>query len=587
MSHIRRRTKIVCTLGPAVNTPERLRELMRAGMDVARFNFSHGDHETHKRMFDMLCDARDELDLPVAAMLDTKGPEIRTGLMKDGRIELAANARLILTPEEVEGTPERISITHKTLAQDVREGGTILIDDGLIELTVEALRGGDIVCRVRNGGPVSDRKGINVPGVDLSMPYLSERDISDILFGVETGFDYIAASFVTSADDVLAVRRLLDSRQCHTIGIISKIESAKGVENIDAILRVSDGVMVARGDMGVEIPYEEVPVIQKALIKKALACGRVSITATQMLDSMTHKPRPTRAEATDVANAIYDGTSAVMLSGETAAGDYPIESVRSMSNITLRAEADINYRKRMGALDVAASRDLTHAIAHATCSIAHDLDAGAIITVTCSGYTARMTSSFRPAVPIIGCTPSPATYRLLSLSWGVIPVLMRQHDKGGDEMLTDAVQAARARALVNDGEIVVLTAGLPIGTPGTTNLIKVDVAGDVLANGHGIGKRSVTARLCVSSGEDDAFSRFTPGDILVVPRTDNDLLPLLRQASGIITEEGGANSHAAVVGLTLDIPVVVGVSDATMLLKNGVIIQLDAARGRVVRAKGN
>ncbi|MEG1849777.1 MAG: pyruvate kinase, partial [Oscillospiraceae bacterium] len=391
------------------------------------------------------------------------------------------------------------------------------------------------------------------------------------------------ASFVTGAEDVLSIRRLLESKHCHTMRIISKIESAKGVENIEEILRVSDGIMVARGDMGVEIPFEDVPVIQKSLIKQALAHGKVVITATQMLDSMTNRPRPTRAEAADVANAIYDGTSAVMLSGETAAGSYPIESVRAMAAIARRTEADINYRKRLGALDFAANGDITYAIAHATCSIAHDLGAGAILPVTYSGYTARMTSSFRPAVPIIACTPNLSTYRHLSLSWGVTPVLMRKHTGSGDEMLGEAVRLVHECGLLEDGEIVVLTAGVPIGIPGTTNLIKVDVVGDVLATGHGIGKASVTAPLCVARDEDEARARFHPGDILVVPSTDNSYLSLLREAGGVITEEAGANSHAAVVGLALDIPAVVGVSSATVLLKNGMTVQLDAARGRIGR----
>ncbi|MBC8574823.1 pyruvate kinase [Yanshouia hominis] len=579
-----RKTKIVCTLGPAVNSPEMIRRLLETGMNVARFNFSHGDHESHRKTFELFDSIRRELKNPAAAMLDTKGPEIRTGLMKDGKIFLEAGSPLVLTGEEAEGTPERISITHKTLYRDVRPGGTILIDDGLIELTVEEIAGTEIHCRVMNSGFVSNRKGINVPGADLSMPYLSEKDIADIHFGIEMGFDFIAASFVSSADDLLEVRRLLDSKNCHSIRIIAKIESAKALENIDDIIRLSDGIMVARGDLGVEIPYSEVPVAQKTLIRKAISRGKIVITATQMLESMTEKPRPTRAEATDVANAIYDGSSAVMLSGETAAGKYPIEAVRTMATIAQRAEGDIDYRKRLQNREPVSGGDLTYAVAHATCTMAHDLGAAAIIPVTCSGYTARMTSGFRPAVPIIACTPYESTYHHLSLSWGVTPVLMRECQNGSEEMLEQAIEAARTQGLLADGDMVVLTAGMPIGVPGTTNLIKVDVVGDVLATGHGIGGKSATARVCVAHDEEEAASRFRAGDILVVPQTTNGMMSFLRSASGIIIEEGGEESHGAVVGMTLDIPVLIGAQNATNLLKNGVSVTLDAATGRVYRA---
>lgn len=582
----KRKTKIVCTLGPAVSTPQMMRGLLRAGMDVARFNFSHADHDAHQAMFTLFDETRRELGIPAAAMLDTRGPEVRTGVMQGGKIRLEAGGRLILTPREVEGTPERIQISHPSLANDVQTGNLILIDDGLIALQVEEIRGDEIVCRVQNSGFVSNRKGINIPGVRLSMPYLSERDISDILFGVQLGFDYIAASFVTCAEDVLSVRRLLDSEKCRTIGIIAKIESASGVEQIDDILRVSDGIMVARGDLGVEIPFEEVPVVQKALIKKALSRCKTVITATQMLDSMTAKPRPTRAEAADVANAIYDGTSAVMLSGETAAGQYPLEAVEAMAAIALRAEHDINYKKRLEHLERSHNSDPTYAIAHATCTIADDLGAAAILPVTCSGYTARMISSFRPGVPIIGCTPSEATCRHLSLVWGVTPVLMDEHPVGGDEMLSEAVAAARARGLLEEGQTVVLTAGMPIGIPGTTNLIKVDMVGDVLATGRGIGKSSATGRLCVAATPEEALSRFRDGDILVIPKTEHALLALLRRASGIVAEEDGTGSHAAIIGLTLDIPTLIGVADATSLLRSGINARLDAARGRLIRTGG-
>lgn len=576
-----RKTKIVCTLGPAVSTPEMITALMQAGMNVARFNFSHADHVGHKKMFDIVDEIRNRLKLPVATLLDTKGPEIRTGVLAAGKIELKAGDTIILTTKELEGDASIVSISHKDLYKDVRIGTRILIDDGLIELSVEKIQGEEIHCQIINGGPLSNRKGINVPGIDLSMPYISEKDREDILFGIRTGFDYIAASFVTCAEDVLEIRKILGDNNCTTIKVIAKIESAKGVANIDEILRVADGIMVARGDLGVEIPTEEVPIVQKALIKKSLEHSKSVITATQMLDSMTNRPRPTRAEAGDVANAIYDGTSAVMLSGETANGLYPIEAVKTMATIAERTERDINYWRRLKDMDSPALPDITYAIAHATCTTAHDIKATAIISITQSGYTARMASSFRPGVKIIGCTPLISTYRHLGLSWGVEPVLMTHPITSSDELFEYSVNACRDAGMVSDGDLVVLSAGVPIGIPGTSNILKVHVVGDVIATGQGVGRGSVVAKLCVAKDEQQAKDRFRPGDILVIPKTSNAIMSLLRSACGIITEEPGLSSHAAVVGLTLDIPVIVGSANATLLLKNGVTAQIDAVRGVV------
>jgi pyruvate kinase len=470
-----RRTKIVCTLGPAVADEEKLIKLIESGCDVARFNFSHGDQQSHGKMYNMFDRARKAVNRPIAAMLDTRGPEVRTGLMEKDGVFLKAGSLLMLTPEEVLGTDRCIGINYKDLARDVAVGQTILIDDGLVAMTVEEISKDDLVCRVQNDGLIKDRKSVNIPGVILSIPYLGERDKKDLLLGIEMGFDFIAASFASEAQNVLDVRNFLNENGGSHVGIIAKIESARGVEKVDEILQIAEGLMIARGDLGVEIPYQDVPIVQKALIKKALAAGKISITATQMLESMVKKPRPTRAEAADVANAIYDGTGAVMLSGETAAGDYPIEAVRTMAVISLRTEEDINYRKRLQSLD-SLGGDMTYAIAHATCSIAHDLNAAAIVPVTHSGYTARMVSSFRPAVPIIGCTPIESTLRKLSLSWGVIPLKIEPHDVG-EEMLADAVASVFHAGLVPEGGTVVLTAGIPMGVPGTTNLIRVDIAG--------------------------------------------------------------------------------------------------------------
>jgi len=412
------------------------------------------------------------------------------------------------------------------------------------------------------------------------MPYISEKDKSDIIFGVKTGFDFIAASFARSADDIIQVRQILDSQNCHSIKIIAKIENAEGVSNIDDILRVSDGIMIARGDMGVEIPFEEVPVLQKKLIKKGYNCGKLVITATQMLDSMMKNPRPTRAEATDVANAIYDGTSAIMLSGETAAGAYPIESVKTMSLIAKRAENDIDYQKRFYRRDNISAPDVTNAISHATVTTAYDLGAAAIITVTQSGQTARMISKYRPEMQIIGCTSVETTYRQINMSWGVTPLLIEQQNNS-DDLFTHAVESAKNAGLVKNGDLVVITAGVPVGISGTTNLIKVHVVGDVLVSGHGINKLSTRGNLCVARNEAEALANFKQNDILVIPQTSNNLLSLLKKASAVVTEQKGLNSHAAIVGLALDIPVIIGAERATEILKSGTNVLVDCERGMV------
>ena len=472
-----RKTKIVCTLGPATNDPAVVEELIKSGMNVARFNFSHASHEEHKKRFDEFVAVRDRLGFPVATMLDTKGPEVRVRKFREGSVELKQGQTFILTSDDVEGTAERCSITYAGLPNDVKKGTVILIDDGLIELSVESVHGNNIVCRVLNGGKVSDNKGINVPNVRLSIPFLSERDKRDIKFGVETGFDFIAASFVRSARDILDIREFLASLGNTDIKIIAKIENMEGVRNADDILSVSDGLMVARGDLGVEVPLEEIPVIQKDLIKKVYIAGKQVITATQMLDSMIKNPRPTRAEATDVANAIYDGTSAIMLSGETANGLYPVESVRTMARIAERTESDINYIHRFSQRNQDRGSDITNAISHATCTTAHDLGAKAIVTVTKSGRTAREISKFRPLSPIVAFSMSPKVCRQMNLSWGVYPLILGEK-ASTDELFADAVERAKEAGYVNDGDIVVITAGVPLGVSGTTNLLKVVIAGE-------------------------------------------------------------------------------------------------------------
>lgn len=469
-----RKTKIVCTMGPSTDDENVLLELVKSGMNVARFNFSHGSHEEQQKRMELLKEARKQCDKPVAILLDTKGPEIRTGVFEGGRVMLEQGQRFVLTGQEVMGTAERASVTYPRLYEDEKPGNRILIDDGLIELVVEALEGEDIICKVVNGGVISNHKGVNVPGVHINLPYMSEKDRDDILFGIRQGIDFVAASFTRTKEDVLQIRTLLDENGGRDINIIAKIENAEGVENIDDIIEAADGIMIARGDMGVEVPDEDVPVIQKMIIRKVYEAGKQVITATQMLDSMMKNPRPTRAETADVANAIYDGTSAIMLSGETAAGAYPVESLQTMVRIAERTEQDIDYCKRFFMHDRKANPDVTDAICHATCTTAHDLNARAIITVTKSGRSARMISRYRPDCDIIGCAITERVSRQLNLSWGVTPVLLEEKDEVF-ELFDYATEACMTKKLLAKGEVAVFTSGVPIGISGTTNMIKVTV----------------------------------------------------------------------------------------------------------------
>ncbi len=466
-----RKTKIICTIGPASESEEKLRELMLAGMNVARFNFSHGTHEEHKKKFDRVIKVSNELGLPVATLLDTKGPEIRLRDIEGGKTELVSGQKFILTTDEILGNNEKVSITYLNLKNDISAGTTILIDDGLIEMVVDEIDEADIICTVINGGPISNHKGVNVPGAALSMPYISDVDKSDIMFGCDMGFDFLAASFVRCREDILEVRKILDEHNSH-MKIIAKIENMQGIHNLEDILTVSDGIMVARGDMGVEIPMEEVPVVQKRMIKMAEAQGKHVITATQMLESMIKNPRPTRAEATDIANAIYDGTTAIMLSGESAAGRYPVEAVKTMAKIAERTEQDIDYAGRMKRKENIDSFDVTTAISHATCTTAIDLKATAIITVTISGFTAGMISRYKPSCPIIACSVSPKICRQLSLSWGVIPIWIAR-ESSTDDLFEEAVRAAEKAGYIKKGDKVVLTAGVPLGISGRTNMMRV------------------------------------------------------------------------------------------------------------------
>ena len=575
-----RKTKIVCTLGPSTDREGVLREMIQAGMNVARFNFSHGTHAEHKARLDALKALREELDAPVAAMLDTKGPEVRLKDFAGGRVHLTAGQEFTLTTVQVEGDAHRCSITYGELPGDVKAGDTILLDDGLVRLTVLETSGTEIRCRVENDGDMKNHKGVNVPGVRLNMPYMSQQDRDDLLFGAEQGFDYVAASFVRSAADVRELRHVLDQAGSR-MRIIAKIENQEGVSNLPEILDAADGIMVARGDMGVEIDFAEIPLIQKNMIARCVACGKPVITATQMLDSMMENPRPTRAEITDVANAIYDGTSAIMLSGETAAGRYPVESVKTMDAIARRTESDINHVKRMTQMAGGRNRlSVAAATAHAACTTAQEIGADAILTVSQRGTTARLVSRFHPGTPIIACLLDQQVRRQMALYWGVEPIMM-PYASSTDELVDFAVQAAAQAGVVHEGDLVVVTAGVPVGVAGTTNMIRIQQVGGALVNAVGIGEKKASGPLCICRSTDEVAEKFQPGDVLVVPYTTNELLPYIRQAAAVITEEASVECHTATIGLALDKPVIVGAAGAVQRLTDGTMVTVDCARGLV------
>lgn len=467
-----RKTKIICTLGPSSKTEDIIRSMIISGMDVARINFSHGEYESHKEISDTVKKLREELGKHTAIMLDTKGPEIRICKFKNDKVTLKAGQRFTLCSYETEGDENHVSITYENLYRDITPGTKILIDDGLIEMQVLTLDDREIVCTVINGGEISNNKGVNVPSVRLSLPFLSSKDKKDIAFAAKEGYDFIAASFAQHAEDIRMIKRELDKFNCRSIRIIAKIENAVGVANIDEIIAEADGIMIARGDMGVEIAIENIPIIQKQLIIKCVSAGKQVITATQMLESMRYNPRPTRAEVTDVANAIFDGTSAIMLSGETAAGSYPLEAVKTMARIATRTEADVDYKKRFSQVEISEYANVTNAISHACCTTAQDLKAAAIITVTKLGKTARMLSRFRPEIPIVACSPELSSCRHMNMSWGVYPILIPEMT-GTDELLETAVNAALENKFIQSGDLVVITAGIPLGVSGTTNMLKV------------------------------------------------------------------------------------------------------------------
>lgn len=583
-----RKTKIVCTIGPASESEEMLEKLIKAGMNVARLNFSHGDHAEHKARIDRIREVSQRLGKTVAILLDTKGPEIRTHNMKDGAIELEKGTEVIVSMTEVEGTPEKFSVTYDNLINDVQEGSYILLDDGLIELQVKQIdkANGEVVCDVLNTGELKNKKGVNLPGVKVSLPGITYKDAEDIKFGISENIDFIAASFVRRPSDVLDIRKLLEDGKNTNISIIPKIENQEGIDNIKEILEVSDGLMVARGDMGVEIPPESVPMVQKDLIRQCNKLGKPVITATQMLDSMQRNPRATRAEASDVANAIYDGTDAVMLSGETAAGLYPEEAVKTMRNIAISAEAAQDYKRLLSDRTKLVQTSLVNAIGVSVAHTALNLNVKAIVAATESGSTARTISKYRPKSDIIAVTPHAETARQCALVWGIHPVV-KEGRKTTDAMLNTAVATAVETEKVQNGDLIIITAGVPTGEKGTTNMMKLHLVGDELAKGQGIGRNSVVGNTLVVNDASELEGKDLSETVIVTTSVDETLVPYIEKASGLIAEESGITSPSAIIGLEKGIPTIVGVENATKEIQNDILITVDANQGKVFEGYAN
>lgn len=574
-----KKTKIVCTIGPASESKEIFRELIKSGLNVARLNFSHGSHEEHLVRINMIKEVREEMNEPIAILLDTKGPEIRTGKFFVPVVELIEGQEFTLTTEDYLGDQNKCSISYTGLVKDVVPGNKILIDDGLIELEVIDTDGIEIKTKVLNAGPIKNHKGVNVPEVNINLPAVTEKDIADIKFGIENGIDFVAASFIRKAQDVLEIRKILEDNGAHDVHIISKIENQQGVDNIEEILRISDALMIARGDLGVEIPTEDLPVVQKRIIQMCNKHGKPVITATQMLDSMMRNPRPTRAEITDVANAIYDGTDAIMLSGETAAGKYPLESLQMMAKIAMNTEKSLDYRSILKEKsNIIQEAQVSFAVSHATCTTAQDLEASAIITATTSGFTTRKVSQFRPECQIIAVTNFEKVRRNLALSWGVTSLFMPSQETT-DLIFDNAIKLCKENGFINNGQVAIITAGVPIGITGVTNIMKVHLVGEILIKGLGIGKGVVAGKVCVIDLVEDAQNNFKDGDIIVASNTDIDLMPYINRCSGMIIEESGYTSHSAIVALNLNIPSVVGARDAKKILFDGDTVTIDSSRG--------
>lgn len=577
-----RRTKIVCTLGPATDSLEIIKRLIQNGLDAARVNFSHGTYESHAETVRKLKQAREELGAPIPLILDTKGPEIRIKTFAEGKIVLEQGDKFTLTTEDVEGTKEIVSVTYIDLPKDVRVGSRVLIDDGLIELKVEHISGPEVRCVVVNGGKVGSRKGVNLPGIKVNLPSLTEKDIEDLKFGIANGFDIVAASFIRSASDVTRIRKALEENGGEGIHIISKIENQEGVDRIDEILEVSDGIMVARGDLGVEIPPEEVPLVQKQLIAKANQRGKPVITATQMLESMVNSPRPTRAEANDVANAIFDGTDAIMLSGETAAGNFPVEAVETMARIAEKTESSINYSKMLTRQPDGVTTNITNAISFAACTTAAELNTACIVTITQSGFTAKMISKHRPMCPIVAATMDERVWHQLNLVWGCKPMLHTEQLVQG-KVFDTGMTLAQDSGLVKNGDTVVLALGMPVGVSGATNTLRVDIVGDVLCKGIGVGTKKVSGTARVIKKREDMERNFQKGDILVATATDNDFMPYIQKAGAIVVGpmDHSDGCHAEIAGRALDIPIIICNAKVVDFIPNDTLITVDASTGFV------
>ncbi|MEW5921649.1 MAG: pyruvate kinase [Bacillota bacterium] len=573
-----RRTKIVCTIGPASAKLEVVKELIHRGMDVARLNFSHGSLAEHEERLAQLREAGRQLGKRVGILMDTRGPEVRLGTFRMEEVELKEGQYFTLTTEQVEGDDRIASVNYRGLPGDLTPGTLILIDDGIIALRAEKITGTEIICRVEHGGKLSSRKSINLPGVSINLPVLSQEDIRDINFALTQEADFLAVSFIRCAADVMAIRQLVEENRGR-LKIIAKIENEDGVNNFTEILEVADGIMIARGDLGVEIPAEDVPLVQKKIIAACNAAGKPVITATQMLDSMIRHPRPTRAEASDVANAIFDGTDAVMLSGETAAGMFPLEAVATMARIALRTEEALEYKKILDHFEPHLNKTITETISYATCRASQELGAKAIISSTQSGYTARMVSKYKPRAPIIAVTPNEKVAAELTLTWGVFPLLSLAN-YSTDEVFDTAVKAALEAGLISNGDLVIFTAGVPVGVTGTTNYLRIETVGEVIMRGQGVGRASASGEVYLALTAEEA-QQINSGQILVTRDTDEDYISAMGKAAAVITERGGLTSHAAITGIELGIPVVVGVDGATARIASGQVVTVDALRGLI------
>lgn len=575
-----KKTKIICTMGPTTDNVELLQKMMLAGMDLARFNFSHGSHEDHAMRLNLVRQAAARAGKIIATIADTKGPEMRLGLFSDNKVLLSEGDEFTLTTEEYLGDRHKAHVNYAGLPEELQIGSSILLADGLLSLKVTAIDGCEIHTVVVNGGELSSRKRVACPGVELKLPFLSEQDKSDILFAARLDMDYVAASFVQKADDVIAIRKVLEA-EGYNIGIISKIENEAGVKNIEEIINVSDGIMVARGDLGVEIPTEDVPIVQKEIISRCNKAGKPVITATQMLESMINSYRATRAEASDVANSIIDGTDVIMLSGETASGQYPLEAVQTMAKIAKRTEESLDYITLFRKKGISERIHSTDAISHATVQIAQEIRANAILTITESGFTARMIAKYKPWSHVVAVSRLEKTVRAMQLYWGVEPIL-GPYSTNTDEMIELCLQCALHSKAISDGSSVVITAGVPIGTPGSTNLIKVVTVGNKLLSGTGIGRKAVTGRLCVCRDTSDFVNKLQKGDILVVDVLNDEYVPAASgKAAAIIAEEGGLTSSTAIVGITCGMPVIVGAAGAVDAVSDGVLVTVDPVSGDV------